>query len=158
MLQVGTILFLARAAIAAIAVFVLTSATNAAITSLLMSVSIVGLFLAFFFSAVSLVYFGVCWTWGTHHQLCGTSKCLCGAFFLRFVFKFSTLETYSWFCFPSGWSSIVCWHSQKCLASCKWIRHGREFSVCRPHRTTGQRVQICTCKPDLCHACLCLWW
>jgi len=58
-LQVGTILFLARAAIAAIAVFVLTSATNAAITSLLMSVSIVGLFLAFFFSAVSLVYFGV---------------------------------------------------------------------------------------------------
>jgi hypothetical protein len=58
-LQLGTILFLALAAIAAIAVFVLTSATNAAITSLLMSVSIVGLSLAFFFSAVSLVYFGV---------------------------------------------------------------------------------------------------
>ncbi len=61
-----------------------------------------------------------CWIWGTHHQLCGTSKCLCGAFFLRFVLKFSTLEAYSWFCFPSGWSSIVCCeHSQKCLASCK---------------------------------------
>jgi hypothetical protein len=57
-LQIGAIWFTALTAIVIVALLVLTSATNAAIASFLMSVSIIGFFVAFFFSSVSLLYFG----------------------------------------------------------------------------------------------------
>lgn len=58
LLQGGIISFAVLAGVVAIAVLLLTSTMNAAIASFLMSISMVGVFMTFFFSSVTVIYMG----------------------------------------------------------------------------------------------------
>lgn len=58
MLQGGIVSFAVLAGVVAIAVLLLTSTMNAAIASFLMSISMVGVFMTFFFSSVTVIYMG----------------------------------------------------------------------------------------------------
>lgn len=58
LLQGGIVSFAVLAGVVAIAVVLLTSTMNAAIASFFMSISMVGVFMAFFFSSVAVIYMG----------------------------------------------------------------------------------------------------